>query len=252
MKIVVIGGTGLIGKKVVNNLTAKGHEVIAASPSSGVNTLTGAGLAEVFNGAHALIDVSNSPSFEETAVLNFFETSTRNIIAAAKTAGVAHYVALSVVGADRLAGGGYMRGKIAQESLIKASGLPFTILRATQFFEFFGAIADIATQGNTVRLPSALMQPLAADDVAAALADVVLGKPANGIVEVAGPERLSMADFARKVLAARHDPRNVVADPSATYYGYTIDDNSLNPGTDNPRIAPTRLEDWLLNSATSK
>ncbi len=252
MKIVVIGGTGLIGKKLVNKLTAKGHEAIAASPSSGVNTLTGAGLVEAFNGAHALVDVSNSPSFEETAVLNFFETSTRNIVAAEKAAGVAHYVALSVVGADRLASGGYMRAKIAQESLIKASGVAFTILRATQFFEFFGAIADTSTQGDTVRLPSALMQPLAADDVAAALADVVLGKPANDIVEVAGPERLPMADFARKVLAARHDPRNVIADPSATYYGYTIDDNSLNPGTNNPRIAPTRLDDWLLNSATSK
>jgi uncharacterized protein YbjT (DUF2867 family) len=252
MKIIVIGGTGLIGKKLVNKLTAKGHEVIAASPSSGVNTLTGEGLAEAFEGALTVVDVSNSPSFEETAVLNFFETSTRNIVAAEKVAGVAHYVALSVVGADRLASGGYMRAKIAQESLIKASGVPFTILRATQFFEFLGAIADTATQGNTIRLPSALMQPLSADDVAAALADVVVGKPANDIVEVAGPERLPMADFARKVLSARHDPRNVIADSSATYFGYTIDDNSLNPGTNNPHIASTRLDDWLLSIATSK
>jgi uncharacterized protein YbjT (DUF2867 family) len=252
MKIIVIGGTGLIGKKLVNKLTAKGHEVIAASPSSGVNTLTGAGLAEVFNGAHTIVDVSNSPSFEDTAVLNFFETSTRNIVVAAKAASIAHYVALSVVGADRLAGAGYMRAKVAQESLIKAAGVPFTILRATQFFEFLGGIADTATQGDTVRLPSALMQPLGADDVAAALADVVLGKPANEIVEVAGPERLSMAEFVRRVLVSKHDPRTVIADSSATYFGYAIDDSSLNPGSDNPRIAPTRLGDWLFSTATSK
>lgn len=252
MKIVVIGGTGLIGKKLVSQLTAKGHQAIAASPSTGVNTLTGAGLAEALAGADAVVDVSNSPSFEETAVLNFFETSTRNILAAEKAAGIAHFVALSVVGADRMASGGYMRAKIAQESLIEASGVPFTILRATQFFEFLSTIADTATQGDTVRLPSALMQPLAADDAAAALADVVLGKPANGILEVAGPERLPMADFARKVLAAKHDPRKVIGDPSATYFGYAIDDNSLNPGSSNPRIAPTHLEDWLRNSASSK
>ena len=252
MKIIVIGGTGLIGKKLVNQLTAKGHQAIAASPSSGVNTLTGAGLAEVLTGANAIVDVSNSPSFEDTAVLNFFETSTRNILAAAKLAGVAHFVALSVVGADHLAGGGYMRAKIAQESLIKASGVPYTILRATQFFEFLGVIADTSTQGDTVRLPSALMQPLAAEDVATALADVVLHNPVNGIVEVAGPERRPMSDFARNVLAAKHDPRKVIADSNATYYGYIIDDKSLNPSTSNPRIAPTRLADWLLTSATSK
>lgn len=248
MKIVVIGGTGLIGKKLVGKLTAKGHEAIAASPSSGVNTLTGAGLAEALTGADAVVDVSNSPSFEETAVLNFFETSTRNILAAVKVAGIGHFVALSVVGADRLTGG-YMRGKVAQEALIKASGVPFTILRATQFFEFLGAIADTGTQGNTVRVPSALMQPLAADDVAAALADVVLGKPANGILEVAGPDRLPMSEFARKALAAKHDPRNVVPDATATYFGYTIDDKSLNPGSSNPRIAPSHFDDWLLKSA---
>ena len=252
MKIIVIGGTGLIGKKLVSKLTAKGHEAIAASQSSGVNILTGEGLAEAFNGAHTVVDVSNSPSFEDTAVLNFFETSTRNIVAAAKAAGIAHYVALSVVGADRMADAGYMRAKIAQESLIEASGVPFTILRATQFFEFLGAIADTATQGDTVRLPSALMQPLAADDVAAAVADVVLGKPANNIVEVAGPERLPMAEFARKVLAAKHDPRTVIADSSAAYFGYTLDDSSLNPATGNPRIAPTRLDSWLLSTATGK
>ncbi len=251
MKIVVIGGTGLVGKKLVNKLTAKGHEAISASPSSGVNILTGAGLAEAFTGADAVIDVSNSPSFEETTVLHFFETSTRNILAAGKAAGIAHFVALSVVGADRMAHGGYMRAKITQESLIKASGMPFTILRATQFFEFLGAIADTATQGDTVRLPAALMQPIAADDVASALADVVLGKPFNGIVEIAGPERLPMADFARRALVAKHDPRNVIADSSATYFGYTIDDNSLNPGTHEPRIAPTRLDDWFLSTMTS-
>lgn len=252
MKIIVIGGTGLIGKKLVNQLTAKGHEAIAASPSSGVNTLTGAGLAEVVTGADAVVDVSNSPSFEETAVLNFFETSTRNILAAVKAAGIAHFVALSVVGADRMADGGYMRAKIAQESLIKASNVPFTILRATQFFEFLAPIADTTTQGDTARLPSALMQPLAAEDVAAALADVVLGKPANGIVEVAGPERLPMAEFVQRALAAKHDPRKVIPDASATYFGYVLDDTSLNPGSSNPRIAPTRFEDWLRSSATGK
>ncbi len=252
MKIVVIGGTGLIGKRLVNELIVKGHEAIAASPSSGVNTLTGVGLAEVFDGTHAVVDVSNSPSFEETAVLNFFETSTRNIVAAGKAAGVSHYVALSVVGADRLAAGGYMRAKIAQELLIKASGLQFTILRATQFFEFLSAIADTATQEDVVRLPSALMQPLAADDVATTLVDVVLSKPANVILEVAGPERLPMADLVRRALVAKHDPRNVIADPNATYFGYMIDDNSLNPSTHNPRIAPTRLDDWLLHTTTSK
>jgi uncharacterized protein YbjT (DUF2867 family) len=251
MKIVVIGGTGLIGKKLVNKLTAKGHEVIAASPSSGVNTLTGEGLAEAFKGAHAVVDVSNSPSWDEKVVLNFFETSTRNIIAAEKAAGVSHYVALSVVGADRMPGG-YMPAKVAQESLIKASGLPFTILRATQFFEFLGAIADSGTQGNTVRLPSALMQPMAADDVAAALADVALDKPANAILEVAGPERLSIADFARKALAAKHDPRNVIADPNTTYYGYKLDDKTLNPSGNNPRIAPTRLDNWLQSTAATR
>jgi uncharacterized protein YbjT (DUF2867 family) len=251
MKIVVIGGTGLIGKKLVNKLTTKGHEVIAASPSSGVNTLTGEGLAEAFKGAHAVVDVSNSPSWDEKVVLNFFETSTRNIIAAEKAAGVSHYVALSVVGADRMPGG-YMPAKVAQESLIKASGLPFTILRATQFFEFLGAIADSGTQGNTVRLPSALMQPMAADDVAAALADVALDKPANAILEVAGPERLSIADFARKALAAKHDPRNVIADPNTTYYGYKLDDKTLNPSGNNPRIAPTRLDNWLQSTAATR
>jgi uncharacterized protein YbjT (DUF2867 family) len=250
MKIVVIGGTGLIGKKLVNKLKAKGHEVITAAPSSGVNSLTGEGLAEAFKGADTVVDVSNSPSWDEKAVLDFFETSTRNIIAAEKAAGVAHHVALSVVGAERMAGG-YMPAKVAQEALIKASGVPFTILRATQFFEFLGAIADSGTQGDTVRLPSALMQPMSADDVAAALADVALDKPANAILEVAGPERLSIADFARKALAAKHDPRKVIDDPNSTYYGYKLDDKTLNPGGNNPRIAPTRIDDWLSRTAAA-
>jgi uncharacterized protein YbjT (DUF2867 family) len=252
MKVVVIGGTGLIGKKLVIRLKAEGHEVIPASPSSGVDTLTGAGLAEAFRGADTVVDVSNSPSFEEAAVLNFFQTSTRNILAAEKEANVTHHVALSVVGADRLASEGYMKGKIAQESLIKSSDVPFTILRATQFFEFLGSIADTVTQENTVRLPSALMQPLSASDVADALADVVIGKPANDIIEVAGPERLPMADFVRKALAAHNDTRSVVADPTATYFGYAIDDNSLNPSSKNPRIAPTHFDSWLLSTALNK
>lgn len=249
MKIVVIGGTGLIGKKLVSILQQQGHNAVAASPSSGVNTLTGEGLADAFKGAQVVVDVSNSPSFEETAVLNFFQTSARNIAAAELAAGVQHHVALSVVGADRMANGGYMRAKVAQESIIKNSGVPFTILRATQFFEFLAPIADVSQQDGAVHLPGALMQPVAAADVSAALADVANAKPINGIVELAGPEKLPMADLVRTVLAAKKDNRTVVADPKATYFGYVLDDSTLNPGSASPRITPTHFGDWLRSQA---
>ncbi|MEG9438174.1 SDR family oxidoreductase [Edaphobacter sp. HDX4] len=245
MKIVVIGGTGLIGKKLVSILQQQGHDAVAASPSSGVNTLTGAGLADAFKGAQVVVDVSNSPSFEETAVLNFFSTSARNIAAAELAAGVQHHVALSVVGADRMAHGGYMRAKVAQEGIIKDSGVPFTILRATQFFEFLAPIADVSLQDGAVHLPSALMQPVAAADVSAALADVATSKPVNGTLELTGPEKLPMAELVKTVLSAKKDLRTVVADPKATYFGYALDDSTLNPDSATPRIAPTRFEDWL-------
>jgi uncharacterized protein YbjT (DUF2867 family) len=243
MKIVVIGGSGLIGSKVVSILRQQGHEVVAASPSKGVNTITGEGLAEALAGTSVVVDVTNSPSFEDKAVLEFFETSTRNILAAETAAGVKHHVALSVVGADRIPDSGYMRAKVAQEKLIKASGVPYTILRATQFFEFLSAIAGPGT--DTVRISDAPMQPLAADDVAAALADVAVGSPANGMLEVAGPESLSIAAFVGKALAASGDTRSVVADPQARYYGAALDDHGLAPRGANPRIGPTRFEAWL-------
>jgi uncharacterized protein YbjT (DUF2867 family) len=246
MKIVVIGGSGLIGKKLIPLLRGAGHEAVSASPSSGVNTLTGEGLAEVLAGADVVVDVTNSPSFEDKAVLEFFETSTRNILAAEAAAGVKHHVALSVVGSDRFPDSGYMRAKVAQEKLIQASGVPYTILRATQFFEFLGPIAGPGT--GTVRLPSAPMQPLAADDVAAALADVAMGSPANGVLEVAGPESLSIAAFVGKALAASGDKRTVVADPQARYFGAALDDRGLKPRNPNPRIGPTRFEQWLSRS----
>src|SRR5262249_9945896 len=222
MKIVVIGGSGLIGKKLIPLLRAAGQEAVSASPSSGVNTLTGEGLAEALAGADVVVDVTNSPSFEDKAGLEFFEKSTRNILAAEAAAGVKHHVALSVVGADRFPDSGYLRAKVAQESLIKASKVPYTILRATQFFEFLVPIAGPGT--DTVRLPSARMQPLAADDVAAVLADVAMGSPANGVLEVAGSESLSIAAFVGKALAASGDKRTVVADPQARYYGAALDD----------------------------
>ena len=243
MKIVVIGGTGLIGKKLIPLLRERGHEAVAASPSSGVNTLTGEGLAKALAGADVVVDVTNSPSWEDKAVLEFFETSTRNILAAEAAARVKHHVALSVVGADRIRDSGYMRAKVAQEKLITASKVPYTILRATQFFEFLGAIAEPGA--DTVRVPDAPMQPLAADDVAAALADVTVGSPTNGILEVAGPESLSMAAFVGKALAASGDTRSVIADPQARYYGAALDDLGLNPRGANPRIGPTRFEAWL-------
>jgi uncharacterized protein YbjT (DUF2867 family) len=246
MKIVVIGGSGLIGKKLIPLLKARGHQAVSASPSSGVNTLTGDGLAAALAGADVVVDVTNSPSFEDKAVLEFFETSTRNILAAEAAAGVRHHVALSVVGADQVPDSGYMRAKVAQERLIKASGVSYTILRATQFFEFLGAIAGPGA--DPVRVSSAPMQPMAADDVAAALADVTVASPANGVLEVAGPESLSMAVFVGQALAASGDTRRVVGDPQARYFGAVLDDVGLKPRGANPRIAATRFGDWLSRS----
>jgi uncharacterized protein YbjT (DUF2867 family) len=251
MKIVVIGGSGLIGTKLVHKLREGGHHVVPASPASGVNTLTGAGLAEVLEGAQVVVDVTNSPSFEDAAVLEFFTTSARNLLAAEGAAGVGHHVALSVVGADRLPDSGYMRAKVAQETAIKAATVPYTILRATQFFEFIGSIADESADGDTVRLSTALMQPVAADDVAAALADVAVSPPVNGTVELAGPEPLPMDALVRRFLSAHQDTRQVVADVHARYFGTELNDQSLTPG-DNPRLAPTRLEDWLSRSKSPR
>ena len=247
MKIVIIGGSGLIGTKLVNNLRQLGHEVVAASRSSGVNTLTGEGLAEVMTGAQVVVDVANSPSFEDKAVLEFFETGGRNLLAAEAAAGVGHHVALSVVGTERLLASGYFRAKMAQENLIKASKIPYTIIRATQFFEFVSGIAQSATDGNTVRLPPALMQPVAADDVAAALADVAVEKPSNGTVELAGPEPIRLDELVRRFLSANRDARKVTTDVHARYFGTELNDQSLTPG-DNPRLGPTRFEDWLSRS----
>jgi uncharacterized protein YbjT (DUF2867 family) len=251
MKIVVIGGSGLIGTKLVNNLRQHDHEVVAASLSSGVNILTGEGLAEALTGAQVVVDVANSPSFEDKAALEFFETAGRNLLAAEAAAGVGHHVALSVVGADRLLASGYFRAKMAQENLIKASKIPYTIVRATQFFEFVGAIAQSATDGQTVRLPPALMQPIVSDDVAAALADVAVGKPVNGTVELAGPEPIHMDELVRRFLSANRDARKVTTDVHARYFGIEVNDQSLTPG-DNPRIGKTRFEDWLRRSIPQK
>ena len=248
MKIVVIGGSGLIGKKVVTNLRQHGHEVVAASPSSGVNTVTGEGLAQALAGAQVVVDVANAPSWEDNAVLAFFETSGRNLLAAEAAAGVGHHVALSVVGTDRLLASGYFRAKMAQEKLIKASPIPYTIVRATQFFEFAGGIAQSATEGQTVGLPPVLMQPIAADDVAAVLADVALAEPLNGTFELAGPEPIRQDDLVRQFLKATRDARTVVTDGSATYYGINVNDQSLTPG-ENPRLGTTRFSDWLSRNA---
>ena len=247
MKIVVIGGSGLIGTKLVNKLRQLGHDVVAASPSSGVNTITGEGLADALAGAQVVVDVANSPSFEDKAALEFFETSGRNLLAAEAAAGVGHHVALSVVGTDRLLKSGYFRAKMAQEDLIKASKVPYTILRSTQFFEFLSGIAQSGTDGQTVRLSPAFVQPVVSDDVAAALADVTLGAPVNGTVELAGPERVRLDDLVRRFLRANQDARQVVADVYARYFGAELNDQSLTPG-DNPRIGPTRFEDWLSRS----
>ena len=249
MKVVVIGGTGLIGSKVVKILGERGYEAVAASPNSGVNTLTGEGLAEVLTGASVVIDLSNSPSFADEAVMEFFTTSTRNLLAAEAAAGVGHHVALSVVGCDRLADSGYMRAKVAQEKLIKESAIPYSIVRATQFYEFLKGIADSATEGNTVHLPSVAFRPLAADDVAAAVAKVAIGSPLNATLEVAGPEEFRFDEFISRGLSARNDPREVVADPHARYFGTELAERSLVPSA-GARLAETRFEDWLLGAGS--
>jgi uncharacterized protein YbjT (DUF2867 family) len=245
MKIVVIGGSGLVGSQVVTKLGEHGHQAIAASPNTGVNTLTGEGLPEVLQGADVVIDVSNSPSFEDAAVLDFFKTSTGNLLAAEKAAGVGHHVALSVVGTERLADKGYFHAKRVQEKLIAESGVPYSIVHATQFFEFIKNIAALATDGDTVRLPPVLFQPLASEDVAKAVGRTAVGSPANGIVEVGGPEKFRMDELVRQTLKARNDPRQVVTDPTAPYFGaYEVDDSMLVPA-DDALLGEIRFRDWL-------
>jgi len=248
MKIVIIGGSGLIGSKVVTRLREQGHQAVPASPDSGVNTLTGEGVAAALNGADVVVDVSNSPSFEDAAVLKFFETSTTNLLAAEAAAGVGHHVALSIVGSDRLPDSGYMRAKVAQEKLIRKSSIPYSIVRATQFFEFGKRIADDATDGTTVHIAPVLFQPIAATDVAIAVCRVAVGAPLNGIVEVAGPQQFRFDEFIRLGLSARQDPRVVVTDPHARYYGAELGERALVPGAD-ARLGEIRFEDWLAQSA---
>jgi uncharacterized protein YbjT (DUF2867 family) len=244
MKITVIGGSGRIGSRLVEKLRARGHEVIAASPNSGVNTITGEGLADAMKGADVVVDVANSPSFEEKAATEFFETSNRNLLAAEKAAGVKHHVALSVVGTERPLGIGYFRAKQAQERLIKASGIPYTILHSTQFFEFIDGIIQAGTENGSIRVSPALVQPIAVDDVVAALAELTLEPALNDTVEVAGPDARSLDGFAREYLAAKGDPRRIIADVHARYFGAELDDTSLMPG-DHPRFGSTSFEDWL-------
>ena len=244
MKVVVIGGTGLIGSKVVEKLTAHGHEAVAAAPSTGVNTLTGEGLPEVLQGASVVVDVSNSPSFADDDVMRFFQTATTTLLRAEAEAGVTHHVALSVVGTDRLQDSGYFRAKQVQEDLIRASGIPYSIVHATQFFEFAKGLADGMTEGDTVRLPDAKIQPMVSDDVAAAVGRTAVGTPVDGIAEVAGPEAFQLEDFIRMGLTAKNDPRKIVTDPHATYWGAELTENTLLPGA-GAQIAETRFADWL-------
>jgi uncharacterized protein YbjT (DUF2867 family) len=244
MKLVIIGGTGLIGSKLVARLRELGHDVVAASPDSGVNTVTGEGLAAAVTGAVAVVDVSNSPKLDGDTALNFFQTSTTNLLAAEAAAGVAHHIALSVVGTDRLAESGYFRAKAVQERLIQQSPVPYSIVHATQFFEFIEGIADGATEGDTVRLAPVLIQPMAADDVAHAVASVSVGAPLNGIVEVAGPEQFHLDDLVRRKLSVRGDPREVVPDPRARYFGAALDERTLLPG-DDAALGEIRFVDWL-------
>lgn len=250
MKIVIIGGTGLIGTKLAKRLREQGHDVVAAAPNTGVNTITGEGLAEALKGAEVVVDVANSPSFEDRAVMEFFVKAGHNLLAAEAAAGVKHHVALSVVGSDRLPDSGYLRAKMAQEDLIKRSTIPYTILRSTQFFEFVNGIIKSAGEG-TIHLSPALLQPIASDDVVAALADLTVGPPLNGTVEVAGPEKIPLDKFARKYLAANHDERQVVADVHARYFGTELNDQSLTPGQ-NPRIGAIRFEEWLGQSSAPR
>ena len=251
MKIVVIGGTGLIGSKVIARLAAHGHEAVPAAPATGVNTLTGEGLSQALAGADVTVDVSNSPSFEDTAVLEFFEKSTRNILDAEAAANVKHHVALSVVGAERMAGSGYMRAKSAQEKLIENSSVPYTIVRATQFFEFAIRAADEATDGQTVRVPPALIQPMATDDVAAAVCRVALAAPLNSMIEIAGPEPMPFENFVRLALRAAGDQRAVVADPHARYFGAQLSERTLLPG-DDAHCGAIAFDDWLSRPAPGR
>src|SRR5437868_9638977 len=250
MKIVVIGGTGLIGSKLVNKLYEQGHEAVAASPNSGVNTVTGEGLAEALKGASVVVDVSNSPSWEDAVVMNFFETSTRNLLTYEGAAGVGHHVALSVVGTDQLSESGYFRAKIAQEKLIENSTIPYSIVHATQFFEFLKGLADISMVGGKVHLPAVLFQPMAADDVASAVGRVAIGQPVNGIVEIAGPEEFRVDELVRRRLASLKDPREVIADPNARYSGAKLSEKTLLPGN-TARLGETRFETWLTQSAST-
>jgi len=247
MKIVVIGGTGLIGSKLVKKLQEKGHDAIPAAPNTGVNTITGEGLKEALSDAQVVVDLANAPVWEDKAVLEFFETSGRNLLAAEMAAGVKHHLALSIVGSDRSPDSGYLRAKVAQENLIKASGIPYTILRSTQFFEFVGGIVKSGAEGDVVRQSPALFQPIASDDVVANLAELTLAPPLNGIVEVAGPEALPMDKFARKFMAANGDQRKVIADVHWRYFGTELDDRSLTPG-ERPRLGTIRFDEWLRRS----
>lgn len=251
MKILVIGGTGLIGSKLVKLLTDRGHEAIAASPATGVNTITGEGLDAALAGVDVVVDVANSPSFEDKAVLEFFQTSGRNLLAAEKRAGVRHHVALSVVGTRRLAESGYFRGKIAQEDLIEAAGLPYTIVHSTQFFEFLGGIVQSGTQGDEVRLSSAYVQPIASDDVALAMADATLGAPVNGIVEIAGPEKVRLSELAQRYMGRIGDTRTVQADAGVRYFGALLADDTLVPGS-GPRLGKIDFETWFSRSGARK
>jgi uncharacterized protein YbjT (DUF2867 family) len=249
MKIVIIGGTGLIGSKLVTKLSELGHEAVPAAPNTGVNTLTGEGLGEVLKGAQVVVDVSNSPSFADEAVMNFFQTSTRNLLSSEAAAGLGHHVALSIVGSELLSDSGYMRAKVAQEKLIKEGPIPFTIVHATQFFEFTKRIADDATVGNSVSLPPVLFQPIAAVDVASALCEVAISSPLNGTIEIAGPEAFRFDELIRQRLSSLNDPREVVADPNALYFGTRLSERSIVPG-DNAQLGETRFEDWLNSSSS--
>jgi uncharacterized protein YbjT (DUF2867 family) len=248
MKIVIIGGTGLIGTKLVRLLRTRGHEVIPASPSVGINSITGEGLSEALNGAQAVVDVTNAPSWEDTAVLEFFETSTRNLLDTEQKTGVGHHVALSIVGCDELPASGYLRAKVAQEKLIEASPIPYTIVRATQFFEFVGSIADSATVGETVHLPTVLFQPILSDDVAATLAEIASAKPLNGTVELAGPDALPFDEVVRQYLNAHHDRRTVLPDEQARYFGTPLEKQSLVPAGKNPLLGSVHFADWLRSA----
>jgi uncharacterized protein YbjT (DUF2867 family) len=248
MKIVVIGGTGLIGSLLVRKLDEQGHEAVAAAPNTGVNSVTGEGLLDALKGAGVIVDVTNAPSWEDTAVLKFFETSTRNLLASGAAAGVRHFVALSVVGTEQLLESGYFRAKLAQENSIKASSIPYSIVRATQFFEFVKQIADYSAQGNKVLLPPALIQPMAADDVASALDRVATNSPVNGTVEIGGPEQFRLDELVRRALAAFQDPREVISDPHARYYGIQVSERALVPDT-GARLGEARFEDWLRDAA---